>query len=487
MKYKITIAFLLFFSAIIAQEEVLRIENNLKTTDDLIEKTFAIIDESSNNLTVFLQDSDSIYAYLYDNKFELINTLKSENLARKYDQFLGSNVSNDRYNLFMSNKKNSAFGLISFLFEKQKASITEIDLKLSEESFLQAITHKNKFYILTATENGLNLYVFNNQGNFEKKSFDYSDKRFLSNKNSLCTFNYCLAGYSGIPKTIEIQKIKSNNPNSIEVTSERIKMYVENNIVTISIDNASGFTQLIKINLEDFTSIIDNVQKPYVYSSNESYIKSNSFIDENNILQIVSTRDELSFSIKDLKTKNTIKEYRLKDNDSITFKNSPIIQEGGVYDKYRELEKTKKFLRKITAYKIGISVYKINNQHQITLGGKKQPTTGVGTGMGMPMGMAGFGGIPIAGFGGFNVFFDPTMFAYNSYSNTVSTFINCLFDENYEHVEGEIKDNVFDKISDFKEEKERFINAETIFRFNNNLYFGTCFGDKNYIIIQFND
>ena len=61
----------------------------------------------------------------------------------------------------------------------------------------------------------------------------------------------------------------------------------------------------------------------------------------------------------------------------------------------------------------------------------------------MPMGF----GMPMASFGGVSVFFNPVYFAYNSYVNTKSTYVNCLLDQNLNHLEGVFPKNEFDKIN----------------------------------------
>ena len=490
MKHFIYVLTYFFSLTIFAQKEVIRIENDLKTSKDEISQSFSIVNESNNNLAIFLKDEQNTYGYLFNESLQQINSLKSENLSKKYKDFLGTSISDDNYNLFISNNKHKKFGVISYSFTNQKTSLKEIVLELSKESFLQSISHKNNFYILTATKNGLNLYSFKNDGKYDKTHFDLSDKKFLSKKNTICDFNFCLSNITGIPKNIEVQKIKNDNPNSIELTSNRIKLYVKNNVATLTIDNTLGFTQLIKIHLKELTYNIENFKKPY-FVPISNFVKSNSFIYDDKILQIVASRKELSFTVKNLNTKKIIKEYNIKSTDSITFKNTPIIQDKnkGELDmsidlfnsNHREFEKTTKFLRKITFQDIGISAFKIDGINQITIGGIKEIQAGM-----TPMGMPGFGGLNMGSFGSTNVFFNPTMFAYNGYNNTVSTYINCLFDENYNHVKGEIKENVFDKINNFKKDKEKFINAENLFNYKNNLLFGTCLGNsKTYLIMEY--
>lgn len=483
MKNKIVLLFFLqLASNLFAQDTFLKIENDLKTSKAKITQTFTIVNEDNNNLAFFFKDKDSTYSYLYNENLEQLNTLTSGNLSRKYKVFLGSSASDDFYNLYKSNEEKTKFGAISFSFKNQETTVTEFKLKFVKESFLQSISHKNKFYILSASKNALNLYLFDETGNYKKTIFDLSDKKFLNKKNQIVDLNKSLATSTFTDKLLTVQKIKSTNPNAIESAAEPVKLYIKNNTAIITIDKSDVYTQLIKIHLDNLTCETKNIKKPYIIP-NTLFIKSNSFLNENTILQVIATRDELRFDVKNLETKEVLNNYYLKRTDTIKFKNSPIIQEGGTYNDYRELEKTKNFLRKITAQKIGITSYSINGKNQVTIGGIKEMKSG-----GAAMVMSGFGGIPLASFGAGNVFFNPTMYAFEDYSNTVSTFVNCLFDKEYNHLQGEITENIFDKINTFKEEKKNFINAETVFIYKDKIYFATCLGKSNTcIIIEFKD
>lgn len=478
------IKFIIFISSLIsnAQQEFLKIENDLKTSTSQIKETFTIVNENNNNLAIFFRDKDSTYGYLYNQDLVQKSTLISNNLARKYKVFLGSSATENVYNLYKSNEDKTKFGVISFSFKNQKTTVKEINLKFVKESFLQSISHKNKFYILTRKLNALKLYVFSDNGNYKTTISDLSKNKFLDKKGKVIDLNKSLLANPFSSKSIELQKISSTNPNAIEAASERVKLYVKNNSALITIDNSDVYTQLITIDLNNLTCKTSNIKKPYIVP-NTIFIKSNSFVNEDTILQIVATRDELHFDVKNIETKKVINNYYFNQKDTIKFKNSPIIQDGGTFDDYRELEKTKKFLRKITAQKIGIVSYSINGVNQVTIGGVKEIKNS-----GANVAMGAFNVVPIASFGNVNIFFNPVASAFGDYSNTVSTFVNCLFDNNYNHLEGEIIENVFDKINTFKEKQKDYINAETIFKYKDKTYFATFLGKtKTFLIMEFTD
>ncbi|TYP99576.1 hypothetical protein C7447_101176 [Tenacibaculum adriaticum] len=264
-------------------------------------------------------------------------------------------------------------------------------------------------------------------------------------------------------------------------------MYVRDNSIVFSFDNNNEFTQVLTINLNDFSAKSKAFKKPMIdVKPNDK--KSNSFINGNHIFIIANNKEKLVLNIVNYNNKEILKSYSILKDEPITFKNTPIIQEGGSYNNYRELEKTKKFLRKINVNEVGVSVRKLNGIYHLTLGGYTLQSNG-GTMM-----MGGFGGLPITSFGNVSIFFNPAQFAYNSISNTKSTRIESLFDEHFNHIEGEIQENAFDKIKkNEKEIQDNVFNSDsekggTIFKYKDYFIKGTYnYESKIYTLKKFTD
>jgi len=462
-----TIGLLIITLNLNAQEELVVFDNVLKSSNSAIKETYTIADDENNTLSVFLQDPENIYGYLYDSEFNQLGKALLPNLARKYKVFLGSSSNGNSKRIYLSNEKRSKFSVIDFSFDGGAIKNEEIKLKLKNEKFLQSVSLNNRFYILSvAKEKSLiHIYAFDEQANFKKHSLDLSMKRMLDKHNKRVTLASAMSQRQGSSTRYMLEKIQYENPNTIDIASAKSKLYVIDDKLVITLDGSKEFTQIITIDLSRYSYDLKTLTMPYINYAGE-FKKSNSFINDNYIFTIVSCNDEMAFRIQNLEDDSIIKEFILKKEEPITFKNSPIIQEGGAYAKYRELEKTKQFLRKITSSSLGISAYKIDDSFQITLGGVKLLTGG-----GAPMMMPGFG-VPMGAIGPLQMSFNPTMAAFGSYTSTKSTYINCLFDEDFNHLEGDIKDNVFDKIDLFIEENDGVISNETVFRANNTIHLG---------------
>jgi len=471
-----------------SQEEITTFKNYLKTSFTGIKEVIPIVNEKNNDISLFIVDATKIYGYVLNEKFEVKNQLSSEDRSRKYKTLIGNSISEDNdYRVYLANTKRNKFASVKFSYKNQNSSFKEFSLESKNEKFIQTATYNNEFYLFSVLKNTsiIKIYSFDDEANYVVTSVDFSKDRFIDNSLKNTTLYKLLtvsSGAYGMGKSVDIDKIDENTPNSIEVTSNFRKLYLKDSKIIFSFDQNKNFTQVITIDLNSFEKDIKRFKKPFNEVQSISK-KTNSYINGDYVYMIASTNEKFEFKIQEFNSGNVKKTYSATVNDSITFKNTPIIQKGGMYDDYRELEKTKKFLRKITAGNIGISTHKIDNKYQITLGSKLDQATG---GMMMPMG--GFGEVPIGNVGSVSVYFNPTYFAYNSYSNTKSTYIKCLFDTQFNHVLGEVKENSFDKIKEFKEENHYFPKGKTVFKYKDYYILGNYFsGPKEYRLRKFKD
>ena len=182
---------------------MLLLENNLKESDIWLKQSFASVDQLNNNLSLYIEDFDEIYGYLFNDKLEKISELSAETLPNKYRVYLGNGVHDLQHNIYISNNKKTKFGVYSFDFKSKNVEVTKIDIELKKEKFLQALTYQNTFYIFTVLKDQslINVYQFSKES-YLKKTIDLSHKTFLNNKNEVSTlYNILLKGTSTLPKT----------------------------------------------------------------------------------------------------------------------------------------------------------------------------------------------------------------------------------------------------------------------------------------------
>ena len=323
-------------------------------------------------------------------------------------------------------------------------------------------------------------------------------------RNALFGFNYFNTNNNLNSERFNPQNFKNNNslPSSIEIASRKIKIYAVANEHIITLNHRKSATRIISINADNKEFKVTHVNIPVREFNNElTFVKSNSFIFKDKIYQLICSKHRLHISAHKMADGELIKEYKFLKDDDLTILNSPIIQKGGTYmfGGERTLEKTSQLLRKLSnAQNTGLFVYEQNGNLNLTIGGYTEArSTGVGVGVGfgaMSMGMAGFGATTLPN--GFTIrnYSNPTFGAYNSYSYSKSVRAKCLFDpETFEHIEGKVEKNIFDKASSHAKRIKKLnvsktLALETIFKYKDFFIQGYYNRkDKEYILYKFNN
>lgn len=480
----VCVLFLGIVSLTFAQEKIAEFKNTLKTSTSNVKTVFPIVDQETGETAIFLSDAKNVYGYKLNHSFKLIEKLKSEEKRRKYKVLIGSSISdNGDYNVYLTNKNHTKYAILTFSFKNKKSTIKEFTLRSSNEKFIQTASINNRFYLITASKKlgFLYVYSFNENGVPLRKKIDINALSFIDKLGTLVKVTNLLIKNNTFTSEESITKFEENTPVSIDSASEYTKMYMKGNSLLFTFDTHKVFTQILTLNLTTFEVGTKVFKKPL--DTNMSVTKkTNSFIHDKHIFLVASTRDIFSMQIVNYETNNTLKEYTVKKKAPITFKNSPIIQtKSSMYGKgIRRLEKTKQFLRKITTGKIGVSVIKQDSIYAVSIGGYVEQNFGNG-GMMLPRG---FGNIPLMAMGNISFSFNPVFYAYNSFKNTKSTKIECVFDENFNHLENEkTPQNAFKRMQRVKTE---YGTGETIFKYRDYYIRGYYHPSKRmYILYKF--
>ncbi|TYB78541.1 hypothetical protein [Bizionia myxarmorum] len=425
-------------------------------------EAFTLSNTVTNDLTFLMVERKDVYAYLFNSAFELQSQFKTEVVKSKYDEALGFKLSGEKQHILFSNTKKTKFAVLTLDFSAKNSQATELDFDFGDELFIEAVNYKNKLYVLSSTKDqeiiireltdGLDFIMVT------RMKINQEDVNLRERKN-FSTFSLF-----GSLKT-NIQKIDPRVPNALEQTSTTNKLYQYDNLVYLTFEVEDSGTLVYTINFEDLTHSI----KTYDYPKGklDDLKRYNSYISPEYFYQIASSKDEMRFLINDL-SGALIKEFYIKKDASISFKNTPIIQEGATalpFVNRREMEESSKYLRKITSGDLGIAVLFQDNQFYMTLGGYKEVASGGGMMMGAP------GGVGTVG-PSHAVVMNPTFYSYNSYTSSKSTYFVSKFDKDFNHIKGKISENVFEKIKKYSS-KLKYITAENVFFHNDQLYFGS--------------
>lgn len=491
MKKYLLITILGFLTlTLFCQDTLLEKEVSLKYVFHDVRESLPIINKEKNEVALFLLDRKAIKCFLLNKDYQLIDSITTDLPDMKFGTLLGYNANSGSYHLFFTNDTKDQFYAKTIDIDGNKSSGTLLSTTLKDERFLESISYNNKFYLLTVQKKSsiLRIYVFEGDENTRIEKIDFPDYKF-SNSGYTKLYDVLYA-----TNTIPSQKIDCRNPNPLELTSQENKVYYYNDKIYITLDNNIDNTKLITISLDDFKYDVKLFTQGTIKCQDSYGIKSNSFLFQDILFQIKGCKDELYISLYNLSTDSLIKDFRVKQDEEIMFKNTPLMQEGGktifMDGSERELDKTKQALRKISASNIGISVYPSDENLEVTIGGyKATQRTGAGGNMTMVSPGATFntpnGTIRTPA----TYFYNPTMYGFVKYVSTRSVYFKTLLDKaNFSQIPGSMQKNAFDRIQEYKVINDHDITTETLFKADNYYVFG-YYNQwiKKYYLIRFAD
>ncbi|WP_417884778.1 hypothetical protein [Zunongwangia sp.] len=474
MKKHYILALLFVFSSFLntKAQQYFSIPNDLKESHRSVKDAFTITNPNTKTLSVFIDDNKTINAYIYNENSERIDSLVSDGLPKKYSEIIGYIQKEQKTILYLKHRNGKQFGSILFDFKNRKTKEIEFDFKLRGEQYVESLSKNNKLYLITTPKKRSVLKLYEFEGLYPKKHLIPIDYTFrIADNEKLNLYGMLKNLKKSSPDPIELRKIDTEFPVSVELAGAMNKLYETDKGFELTLDKSIYETYIIAVDLKDYKADITRFEKPK-YSTEERFF-SKSFLLDDNIYQIVGNADELFFEAKNRNTANVLKKLHVNKDDVIPFKNTPIIQdkEGSIFAPHRELKKTSKFLKKIDNEDISVAVQKKNNKYIITMGSFTKPYYGSsstfmmaptpGMGMGAPTMMT----VPI----GSNI--NLSLSSYLTYAYGKSVRIKCLFDSNFNHIEGEIPENAFDRIKKYAKLLHDPI-AENVFEWNNSIYYG---------------
>ncbi len=465
--------FLVFLSQIVTcQEPFLTFDHTANTLGKKPTQLFSAVFPENDTFLIFIEDAKQLSVYQFDkNGQETAEGFSFPNFAKKYPNIGGYTQQDGTYTLFLSTTNKKKWAIVTLDFTYKSFSLQETKLDIKRDRVLESLTYNGKHYLFTVQRDSstFEVYAMDPEGAVTTQSFSFESTDFGEGRRTIPNLDRLLQGSF----SREVAMIDSESPIALESSKSNVKFYQEEALVTLTIDASKKQTFYLQFDLENNTSGIDTISKAS-FDKDVISAKSNSFIFEDKLFVLKVSSDEMDFSIYDLDSMENLASFSARKGTPITFKNTPIIQEGGSLDSYRELEKTSKFLRKVASSNPAIAVFKENDHYIITLGATQEITNG-GTGvfvMGGGLGGALIGGL-ITGIA------NATYMQYNTYTYTKSARFQMVLDSDLQFVpDAEIPLNVFDEISEFTQETSPKV-IQTVFKLNDSYIWGALDAKNN--------
>jgi hypothetical protein len=467
MKFRLFLIFILFFQIVISQEKVLSIP-----VQENIKETISIVDEKSQNIAILNFDKNHITGKLYDKDFKNLGTVKAKKLPGKYISFIGHQFNGDQLTVLMNTANNRSYAITKFDFKAGSNRTTEVNFKLKRETYLSSFSRDNIIFMATASNKGsqLNIYEFSKNFNEPKKTeIQIPENSFTDRFDDPVDFHNAIASTRRNGEITPPVTLKENLPAIIEKTSKPLKIFPTPNGFSLTIDTWLKHTYLMKVSLKKNKAEVFRFEYPKP-NGFVSRTEANSFLHHNKLFQVVMGGEEMLFSVFSVEGQLLEQQIILKRDEEINFKNTPVVQKGGSFEDFRVLDNSNQFFRKTLDAEIGLSVTKNNGLYEVTFGSVKEFQD--------PMAYYFAAGGLIGGAVGM------LTTTFIEYRNTKSVQFTGLFSEGFNHENGKVKPNIFDRIAIFTEDFN--LRSETLFFLNYNYYYGYFNKDESaYIVYKF--
>lgn len=486
MKYILSLFICLISVKSFSQQTVKSTALNISKGADV----FQIVEESKKQVSLFFSAKKNVLSVRFDENFNVIDSLTSPKPSKEYDDIVGYSLNGNKYYTYWSNSNGKEFLSQCFDYDTRNVTSKSFTIPFEKEKIIKKITVNNVFYIVSITKNTclLNFYAIKD-GNVDRKTVDLTSKRFLGRDDKMSKLWDIVSSSTNFEAPYSFQTISNESPPSLTFSANKRKLYVFGNKLLFTLDNNRRFTQTFTIDLNDFTATAQMFSQPIfpedsgVFNADgqlmPAYHDSNSFFLKDQMIQMKINPDFMKLSVKSLDGKET-KEF-LINNQEISFKNSDIYQENGSVKSSRVLDKSSQLMRKINDINPSVSLYEANGKIYMVLGGVsniQQDSAMMWGGM-----IGGFSGALI----GAALSSNYSMNNLNSYKQRKVVYINCLFDTNFNHVDGEVKKTAFDNLRAFSEEHNKLI-APVLFKMNSSLYYAGFDNEAGtYSFYRFND
>lgn len=425
-------------------------------------KTFFIKDKIQEKYCVLLNDTARIKGFLFDSTMNLGDEFEVYGL--EHEDIIGGYIHKDKILIFTKKKKSSSIKNLVFNLTDKNAVIYEIPFKPKDDKFIGQINHKDAFLYVTANKKLPLITVFRFSENHVDSLVYNLGNLDSSLKNDLwqtLTKKETGSDIIKFSRSSDVAIVQPDLESSIEDANSPNKIYLEDDRLLLTIDKVRGETMLYYLNLNkaddiSFKTITREIPPPAPSSAIFSP-QFNSFVLGKLIYYVDVDLNKLRLNIHDINTGKELSKFEAKASENITFKNTPVMQEGSLYtSKPRELSKTIQLLRKITNGRAVVTAIENSGNHEVTIGAFKEVKQ---SGGGMMMG-AGFGGPMYVSYGvGFALSW-----------NKLTRFKSLFNPQTGAHINGEIGLSAYEKLQNFIEETDIPKKSINVFSLNGKYY-----------------
>lgn len=329
-----------------------------------------VVDEKNLETYVFIKDQDFFKLYQYSLAFLKKDSMQLPILDKKWN-VIGSRMDSiSRPQLFWVSEDFTEIVSLTYDLNQDIIKNSNPTILANQEFVCQMFTHQNIFYILTVSQKDpwFRLYEFRGLEKPIITTFRLPDYTIPRDEKRDMDFTNILSHKSAVEFPFTIEYIDPKTPHNLLSVSKKRKLYVDQGKMMISFDFDPEKTHWIFVDLKEKKISFKTTNYPSFKGDKRKTNHYNSFLFNDAIFTIQSSRDEIQMGISDWDSQS-IKLFKASRNEEITFKNGPVFFQPKQDKEPRMFRKNKFFLNKLVNSHMGISVYNAGNELWVNAGG----------------------------------------------------------------------------------------------------------------------
>lgn len=417
---------------------------------------------------VFLLNFDSVRLFYLDNTATVIRQF---GVRRKLgEKLLGGFIKEGKIYIFLHVDHGEPH-MHGWTFDIAAGTAEDyyIPFAMEHEKMAERISGGDHFLCFAVNKKAAQfvLYDFKDGKNYDSLHYQFEDGIWKK-----------LTKSAGFSRDIDVAKFNQEGESSVENAQTPNKLYLIRDTLYLLMNVDKGVSGIFHFDLPHrqvaYRVILHN-EISYKEPPPADYA-DNSYLLDGKLYFVSVTPDSLNVEVRDFITGELLRQFSAGKEDSIPFKNTPIIQEGSSFSKNdsRELTKTRQLIRKMLN---GTAVIMVNREDSgrvaVAVGSFAQMSAGGGGGGGMWMGGTATAPQVYVSSGGF----------YRDTWTKSARFKMLLDAGTMEHIGGDMPATINEKIESYTEGALIPPEGENLFLNNGSFIYGYYDRNEHKIIL----
>lgn len=342
-----------------------------------------ITDRDKQQSCLFLCNSDSIRAFVLDGSRNIVQHFYFNRLPD--EQFLGGFIKDGKVHVFLqSSGANSDLHVWVLEVPGGAGDDYVIPYRMRHERAVEQISCGDHFLYFTVNRKASQFAIYDFHENKRCDTLHYTFEDGVW--QALTSFN---GGWSREMNVVKVDPDQQMSPDEAHIPNKLYWMH--DSLFLVMNTYQRGVTAIFSFDIRagkvDFRTITHNNAR--TFDKYTTHYVDNSMLLDGRLYFVSGEDNRLDMQVRDFYSGRLLREYSVARDEEITWKNTPIIQQGSYYKAGpRELAKTRQFLRKmVDGSALLVASREDSGRVGVTIGAWQKMTgsgTGFGSGMMMP-------------------------------------------------------------------------------------------------------